>query len=224
MKTDAQIQKDVMEQMKWEPFLKPSEIGVSVNNGIVTLSGIVDSYAKKLHAEKATRRVSGVKAIAEDVQIGVSPLHKKTDTEIAAAVTNALQWNVAVINEMIRIKVENGVVTLEGEVEWDFQRSRAVKSIENLAGVCFVNNLIRLKPKVTVADVEQQISEAFRRSANIDAGKIHCEAEGGLLTLRGEVRSYAEKKDAEHAAWNVPGVISVNNKLEVKVPEYAFED
>jgi osmotically-inducible protein OsmY len=224
MKTDAQIQKDVMEQMKWEPFLKPSEIGVSVNEGIVTLSGVVDSYAKKVYAEKAARRVSGVKAIAEEVQISVSPFHKKTDTEIAAAVTNALQWNVAVLNEMIRIKVEDGVVTLEGEVEWEFQRSRAVKSIENLAGVRFVNNLVRLKPKVAVADVEKQISEAFRRSANIDAGKIRCEAEGGFLTLRGEVRSYAEKKDAENAAWNVPGVITVNNKLEVKVPEFAFED
>lgn len=225
MKTDSQIQKDVMEQLLWEPFLKPAEIGVSVKDGVVTLSGIVDSYAKKIHAENATRRVPGVKVIAEEVAITVEPHHKLTDPEIAAAVLNALKWNVAVQDEKIKIKVEDAIVTLEGEVEWEFQRVHAKKAIQNLAGIKLVINLITLKPQLTIANVDKQIADAFRRSATLDASKILCEAEGGSLTLRGEVRSYAEKQDAEHAAWNVPGVTRVDNKLEVKVPEYAdFED
>lgn len=223
MKTDSQIQKDVMDQLKFEPFLKPAEIGVSVKDGVVTLSGLVDSYAKRLHAEQAAKRVAGVKAIAEDVQIMVESNHQITDSEIAAAVLNALKWNVAVQDEKIKITVDNAVVTLQGEVEWDYQRSQASKSIQSLAGVRSVINLVTLKPILSVKNVEKQIAEAFRRSASIDAGKISCEAEGGLLTLRGEVRSYAEKKDAEHAAWNVPGVLRVDNKIEVKIPEYVFE-
>jgi len=224
MKTDAQIQKDVMEQLKWEPFLNSSAIGVSVKNGVVTLSGIVDSFSKKVATEKATKKISGVKAIAEDIQIGVSPSYRKTDAEIADAILNALKWNTAVQAEKIKIKVEDGIVTLDGEAEWDFQRSSASSSIENLAGVKSVNNLITLKPKVSITDVEKQITSAFHRSATIDANKIHCDVFGSTITLRGSVRSYVENKDAEYAAWNVPGVTSVINKLEIKVPEYAIED
>jgi osmotically-inducible protein OsmY len=224
MKSDSQIQKDVMEELKWEPFLKASEIGVAVKNGIVTLSGHVDSYTKKLAAENAAKKISGVKAIAEDIQIGVSPADKKTDTEIAEAVLNTLRWHSAVQEEKIKIKVENGNVRLEGEVEWEYQRNNAKVAIENLTGVRSVLNVITVKPKVTSADIQQKINAAFQRSASIDAGKITAEVLGSMVTLRGKVRSFIEKEDAEVAAWNAPGVTSVENKIEIEVPEYAFEE
>ena len=132
MKSDNQIQKDVMDELKWEPYLNASDIGVSVKNGIVTLSGQVDTYSKKIAAEKAPKRVAGVKAVAEDIQVGVSPVYSKTDTEIAQAVLNALKWHSAVQEEKIKIKVENGNVKLEGEVEWEYQRNNVKTAIENL--------------------------------------------------------------------------------------------
>ena len=224
MKSDIQIQKDVMEELKWEPFLKASEIGVAVKNGIVTLSGQVDTYSKKLSAEKAAKRMAGVKAIAEDIQIGVSPAYNKPDTEIAEAVLNALKWHTVVQEEKLKIKVENGNVTLEGEVEWEFQRINAKTAIENIAGVRSVINLITVKPKIAASDIERKISAAFHRNATIDAGKITAEVMGSRVTLRGMVRSFTEKEDAENAAWAAPGVTGIDSKLEIGVPEYAFEE
>jgi osmotically-inducible protein OsmY len=224
MKTDFQIQKDVTEELRWEPFLSSSEIGVAVKNGIVTLSGQVDSYSKKITAEKAAKRVSGVKAVAEDIQVGISPGFFKTDTEIAEAVLNALRWNSAVQDEKIKIKVEDGNVKLEGEVEWEFQRSSIRTAIENLAGVRSVINLINVKPRITPSEIQQKIKAAFQRSATIDAGKIAAEVFGSKVILRGHVRSFAEKEDAEVAAWNAPGITNVESKLEIEEPEYAFAE
>ena len=223
MKTDSQIQEDVMDQLKWEPFLNASQIGVAVKNGIVTLSGQVDTYPKKLATENATKKIAGVKAIAEDIQIGVSPAYNKTDTEIAEAVVNALKWHTAVMEEKIKIKVENGNVRLEGEVEWEFQRKNAESAIENLTGVRSVMNLITVKPKVTASGINQKITAAFERSATIDAGKITPEVIGSRVTLRGKVRSFAEKEDAENAAWFAPGVTSVDSRIEIEAPEYALD-
>ena len=224
MRTDAQIQKDVMDEIKWEPFLHASEIGVAVKNGIVTLSGQVDSYSKKLSAEKATKKVLGVKAIAEDIQIGVSPAYKKTDTEIAEAVLNALKWHTAVQEEKIKIKVEDGNVRLDGEVEWEYQRTNAKTAIENLSGVRSVINFITVKPRATATDVRQKIASAFHRSATIDAEKITTEVVGSKVILKGKVRSIAEKEDAEIAAWNAPGVTILENKLTVEEPVYEFAE
>jgi|SRR5665647_2440911 len=224
MKNDIEIQKDVMEQLKWEPFINASAIGVAVKNGIVTLSGQVDTYTKKLAAEKAAKRVIGVKAVAEDIQVGISPAYHKTDAEIAEAVLNALKWHSAVQEEKIKIKVEDGNVKLEGEVEWEYQRTNAKAAIENLTGVRSVINFITVKPKITSAEIQQKINAAFHRSATIDAGKITADVVGSKVILRGSVRSFTEKEDAETAAWNAPGVMSVDNKLEIEIPEYAFEE
>jgi VCBS repeat-containing protein len=224
MKSDVQIQQDVMEELKWEPFLNASDIGVSVKNGIVTLSGQVDAYSKKIAAEKSAKNVTGVKAIAEDIQIGVSPTHDKTDTEIAEAVLNALKWHTAVQEEKIKIKVENGNVRLDGEVEWEYQRSNAKTAIENLSGVKSVINFITVKAKVLAADVKEKIMDAFHRSATIDAACIKPEITGNKVTLLGKVRSVSEKEDAESAAWNAPGVTTVENRLLVDEPEYVLED
>ncbi len=224
MKSDIEIQKDVIEQLKWEPFLNAAQIGVAVKNGIVTLSGQVDAYSKKILAEKTTKKVAGVKAIAEDIQVGISPVYKKTDTEIAEAVVNALKWHTMIPDEKIKVSVEDGNVKLEGDVEWEYQRNQAKTAIENLTGVRFVTNLVAVKPKITPYELQQKINSSFQRSANIDSARITAEVLGSKITLRGKVRSFAEKEDAENAVWSAPGVVSVENKLLIEEPEYAFED
>ncbi|WP_431200622.1 BON domain-containing protein [Mucilaginibacter sp. P25] len=157
MRTDNQIQKDVMDELKWQPFLNSSEIGVAVKNGIVTLSGNVDSFSKKLTAERAAKKVAGVKAIAEDIHIGVSPAYWRTDAEIAEAVLNALKWHSVVPDDKIKIKVEDGDVTLEGELEWEYQRVNAQTAIQYLSGVRSVFNRITIKPKLTPLELEKRL-------------------------------------------------------------------
>ena len=223
MKTDAQIQKDVIDQLKWEPWLNAAEIGVSVKDGVVTLTGLVDTYTKKIGAEQAVRKIAGVKAVAEDIQVGISPTFKKTDTEIAAAVVTALQWHTAIMEDRIKIKVEDGVVTLEGEVEWNFQRTATANAIQNLTGVRKVNNYIIVRPAIKPADVKREIIAAFHRSATIDGGKITVDMIGNKVILRGRVRSLMEKEDAENAAWSAPGVGTVENNLKIE-EEYAFAE
>ncbi|ASU33595.1 BON domain-containing protein [Mucilaginibacter xinganensis] len=222
MKTDIQIQKDVMDELNWEPFLNSSEIGVAVKEGIVTLSGIVDSYSKKLKAERITKKIAGVKAVAEEIQVGISPAYRKTDPEIAGAVYNALKWHSAVREDEIKIKVEDGVVTLDGEVEWEYQRNNAKNAVEHLTGVRAVINLIKVSPRITPVELERKISAAFQRSASIDSGKITVSIMGNKVILTGKVRSIAESEDAENVVWAAPGVYSVENKLDIEEPEYAF--
>lgn len=187
MRTDLEIQKDVNDEIGWEPSLNPSEIGVAVKDGIVTLSGRVDSFFKKQIAEKAAKRVKGVKALAEDIQIGVSPSYKRSDTDIAAAVLNALKWHTVLEEEKITVKVEDGIVTLEGEVEWEYQRKNAATVVKNLSGVVAVTNLITVKPKLVSDDVEQKIVAAFQRNAAIDAKRITVNVEGDKVILTGTV-------------------------------------
>ncbi len=224
MKNDSRIQNDVMEALRWVPFLNASAIGVAVKNGVVTLSGQVDCYSKKTVAEKTARRVAGVRAIAEDIQVGISPADFKSDAEIAEAVLNALEWHAAVQDERIKIKVEDGNVRLEGEVEWEYERSNAKNAIEDLAGVRSITNLISLRPTVTPSGIQQKINDAFRRTAAIDAEKITAEVVGGKVILRGTVRSFAERDDAEVAAWHAPGVTNVESKLELEVPQYSYDE
>lgn len=223
MKKDIEIQEDVISQLKWEPFLKASDIGVVVKNGIVTLSGTVANYSQKLAAERAAKKVTGVRGIAEDIQIGVSPVFRKNDTEIAESVLNALKWHSAVPEEKVKVKVEDGIVTLEGEVEWEYQRSSAKDAVDHLLGVRNVVNNISVKPKVSVADIKNKISAAFHRTATIDADRISVEVIGNKVILEGKVRSYAEKEDAMDAAWAAPGITTVENNLElVSEEEFSF--
>jgi len=223
MKTDLEIQKDVMDQLRWQPILEATEIGVSVKNGIATLSGQVNSYPKKLAAEKAVKKVSGVKAVIEDIRVKIYPNQEKTDLEIAEAVVNALQWNAAVNNENIRINVENGFVTLSGQVEWAHERAMAEIAIENIKGVKLVVNQITIRPKPVLDNIKQKIDSAFQRHASIDSGKIKVSVVGNTVILSGTVRAYSEKEDAEDAAWAAQGVNRVDNLIKVEEGEYAFE-
>jgi osmotically-inducible protein OsmY len=222
MKSDTLIQKDVMAELNWQPILNAARIGVTVHEGVVTLTGIVDSYTMKITAENAAKKVSGVKAVAEDIQVGPSPDYNKTDTEIAEAVLNALKWHTAVKEDRIRIKVEKGLVILEGEVEWEYQRSAAKSAIENLAGIKLIYNFISVKPRVTVSDLKSKINAALHRSAQIDANSINVEISGSKVILSGTVYSIKEKEDADSAAWMAPGVSSVENRIAIHFPEYAF--
>ncbi len=222
MKLDSEIQKDVMAEIRWEPLLNVSEIGVSVKNSIVTLSGTVDTYTKKLKAEEAAKRVVGVKAVVENVDVKVSSLGQKTDADIAEAVVNALRWHTSVPDEKIKVKVEKGWVNLDGSVEWEFQRNSAKNAITNLSGVIGISNNIKIMPTLKVTDIKNKIASAFQRSATIDSEKINIIADGSRITLTGKVRSYTEKKDAENAAWLAPGVDRVENKIEIDSEVYAF--
>lgn len=222
MKSDIQIQNDVIAQLKWEPSLNAAEIGVAVKNGIVTLSGIVDAWSKKIAAEDAAKKIAGVKAIAEDIQVGISPSFRKTDAEIAEAVVLSLRWNTTIPDEKIKIRVEDGVVSLDGEVEWNYQCIAAESAIEKLTGVRRINNYIKIKPSIKPNNVKQKITAAFIRSATIDSGKIRVETDDGKITLNGTVRSFAEREDAEKAAWSAPGVTSVVNNLVMEEEAFAF--
>jgi osmotically-inducible protein OsmY len=216
MRNDYEIQQDVMTELNWQPFLTAANIGVAVKNGVVTLSGSVDTFSQKQAAERAAKKVLGVRAIAEDIQIGVSPVYNKSDTDIAQSVASALQWHSSVPNDKLKVKVEDGTVTLEGEVDWDFQRTAAVDAVSHLLGVRDVINITTVRPRVHASDISAKIRAALYRSAITDAGKIKVEVEGSTVKLKGAVRSFVEKEDAEEAAWCAPGVSRVENNLYVE--------
>lgn len=222
MKTDYQIQKDIMEELLFTPFLQASEIGVAVHEGIVTLSGIVDSYSKKLAAGKAANRVKGTKAVALNIDVRPGAAYNNNDAAIAKAILDALKWHSDVKEDTIKIKVDDGWVTLEGEAEWEYQRASAVRVAGDILGVRGVTNLIRITPKVTKEDIRKKIKDAFLRSATIDAERIKIKNVDGTVTLSGKVSSLTEKTDAATAAWFAPGVVDVDNQLEVESDALVF--
>jgi osmotically-inducible protein OsmY len=216
MKTDLQLQKDVLEELKFEPSIRETEIGVAAKNGVVTLSGFVDSYAEKHAAERAAERVGGVKAVAEDIEVKLPGMYQRSDTDIAHAAIDALRWDIQIPEDRIKLKVENGWIHLDGAVEWQYQKSAAAAAVRNLTGVKGVMNLIEVKPKmVSTSEVSRKIKDSLRRHAERDADNITVEASDGRVTLRGQVSSYAERQDAERAAWQAPGVTKVDDLLAV---------
>lgn len=214
MKTDTQLRQDVLDELEWEPSIDANEIGVTVHNGVVTLTGTVPSYAEKLAAERTAGRVIGVKAIAEEIEVKLPSSSQRNDTEIAEAVVDALKWH-TLVKEEITVKVEDGVVTLSGDVNWNYERDSAKRAVENLTGVLRIVNLIKVHARPSVAGVREKIEKAFERAATLDAAKIQVETHDGEVTLKGKVRSWSETRDAESAAWAAPGVTKVNNQLKV---------
>jgi len=217
-RTDEQIQADVLEELKWDTRVRPNEIGVAVKDGIVTLTGWVDSYLKKIAAEEAAHRVRGVKAVANDIEVRLPTSSERTDADLAKAALNALEWEAAIPADKLDVTVSKGWVTLKGEVEYGFQKRLAERVVERLSGVKGVTNLITVKPRLSPEDLKQNIEKALVRNAETDARRITVEVEGSKVILRGTVRSYAEKKAAEDAAWAAPGVSEVENRIVISLP------
>ena len=213
--TDEQIQRDVLAELKWEPRVKPNEIGVMVKDGVVTLTGIVDSYAKRWEAEEAAHRVRGVKAVANEIEVRLPGATERTDTEIAQAVIRALQEDAFIPIDKLDVSVSKGYVTLKGDVEWQFQKADAERVVRRLTGVKGVINAIAVKPRLAPEELKDRIEKALIRSAETDAKRITVEVQGSKVILKGTVRSWAEKEEAERVAWSAAGVTEVDNQISI---------
>ncbi|OYZ24338.1 MAG: hypothetical protein B7Y39_01395 [Bdellovibrio sp. 28-41-41] len=216
MKTDSQIQNDVIQELKWDPSVTHEHIGVMVDDAIVTLSGTVPTYIEKWAAEKAAQKVAGAKAVVEKIQVKLASSSERDDNTIAKAVVQQFKWNVQVPEQLVKASVEDGWVTLSGEVEWDFQRNAAAKCIRGLAGIRGVSNSITIKAKKVQPEViKQKIEEALKREVEREAQKIKVDVNGSKVTLSGNVHSFREKWDARGAAMSAPGVSTVDNNLQI---------
>jgi osmotically-inducible protein OsmY len=214
--SDLQLQQDVLDELEFEPTLNAAHIGVTANRGVVALTGFVTSYAEKTTAERAARRVRGVKAIAQEIEVRLPSDTRRADDEIAARAVDILKWQVGVPADRIRVKVEKGIVTLSGEVDWQFQKTEADHVVHKLSGVTDVVNQIRVSSPIQAFEVKEKIQKALQRSAEIEASRITVETEGGRVVLSGKVRAWFERDLAERAAWSAPGVTEVQDRLTIE--------
>ena len=215
MRSDQEIERDVKEELQWDPDLDSTDIAVSVKKGVVTLAGFVKSYSDKYEAEAAAKRVSGVSAVANDLEVRLPSIDQRPDPEIARDAVDAVKIQLPISSENIQVVVKSGWVTLEGAVEWQYQRQTAEKAVRRVKGVKGVTNSIVVKPHLEPTEIKKQIQEAFRRSAEVDANRIQVETHGSEVILKGSVRSWIEREEAERAAWAAPGVTKVDDRLVV---------
>ena len=221
MRTDAEIKRDVETELRWNPEIDSTDVAVAVKDGVVTLTGFMKSYSQKWEAEEAAKSIAGVAAVANDIEVRLLNVDKRPDPEIARDAVNAIKAQLPITADHIRVIVANGWVTLEGDAEWQYQRNLAEMAVTRIKGVMGIYNRIQVKPTVAPTDVKRKIEEALKRSAEVEASNIMVEANGGEVTLKGPVHSWVERKEAEKAAWQAPGVTVVHNKLSVKLLESA---
>lgn len=217
MLKNLELQKKVLDALDWDPSLDATQIGVAASDGVVTLTGLVPSYADRLAAERVVKQIVGVKGLANELEVRLPGDARRTDTDLVSAAVKALEWDVHVPHERIKLRVADGWLSLEGEVEWQFQREAAESAVRHLTGVRGVANQITLKKRVTPTDLKNRIEAAFKRHAEIEARKIRVETKGSTVVLDGTVRTWAERDEAERAVWAAPGVVSVEDHLAVRV-------
>jgi len=217
MLDNLELQKKVLEAMDWEPSLDAARIGVAASGGVVTLTGQVPSYADRMAAERIVKKLAGVKGLANDLEVRLPGDARRNDTDLASAAVKALEWDVQVPHQKIKLRVADGWMTLEGQVEWQFQRAAAERAVRQLFGLRGVSNQISLTPRVTPGDLKIRIEAALRRNAELEARKIRVETRGSTVVLDGSVHSWAERDEAERAVWAAPGVVSVEDHLAVTV-------
>jgi osmotically-inducible protein OsmY len=216
MRSDSEIEKNVKAELEWDPDLDATDIAVSVKDGVVTLTGFVKSYTDRYEAEIAAKRVAGVVAVANDIEVRMPSVDERPDPDIAREAAAAIKSQLPISSQNIKIIVKNGWATLEGEVEWQYQRQTAESVVRRIKGVKGVSNTILLRPRAEPTEVKRKIQEALRRSAEVDANRIEVEAHGGEVILKGAVRSWIEREEAERAAWAAPGVTKVEDRIIVR--------
>jgi len=215
MKSDSEIERDVRDELRWDPDLTADDIALSVKNGVVTLAGFTPSYSDKFEAEAAAKRVAGVLAVANDIEVRLPAIDQRPDPDIARDAVAALKAQLPISHDRIKVIVKNGWVYLEGAAEWQYQKSTAEIAVRKVKGVKGVTNSIALKPQVKPSDIQRKIQEAFKRSAEVDANRISVEANGSEVVLKGTVRSWIEREEAERVAWSAPGITKVEDRIVV---------